>query len=540
MRRSSLFALALSASLVSPAQAQEEGPSLLLGGDVIFDDPIDYALRQMHASRDEPASYRSLFEELALGDADLTVVNLETPVGERVRAREDGYDVPVFAAPPAFLSALAQAGVDVVTVANNHAYDQGVTGLEETLSHAREAGVATVGAGEDRTHAYEAVIREALGHRIAIVAATEGVNLAARAGEPPSPRVALFDDAALTRAVQDARGRSELTIVALHFTDAGPESTLPTDEMRAWCARAAEAGADLVVAHGPHVPGPRQTIRTSDGRDVVVLSSLGNLVAAMRAEHDERARSGPSVRDAVLARIRTRRGPGGRLAIAAVEMRPFFIDVSSRAVSGEVRSRFVRPLSLAAEIARASSAGCGRRCEERARELGARRDRLAALFGEPTTPVVAAPTPLPMPPTRTESEAAAERVDLGLAFATGSVREEHHDAEAARALAARLRAHHELRVTIVAHPAPGEPRALAARRAHHARGLVSVLGPSRARFDLTVGAPADDARVEIFVAPEDASPIIAQPRGLAPEAPDGSGRSPRTGGAAAGVPVIER
>ncbi|MFO0683983.1 MAG: CapA family protein [Sandaracinus sp.] len=507
--RSLLVALALLVGIsasATPVRAQSEGPTLLFGGDVIFDDPIDYALRQMHRSRDDAASYASLFEELALGDADLTIVNLETPVGERVRAREDGYDVPVFAAPPAFLDAMARAGVDVVTVANNHAYDQGVTGLEETLAHAQAAGIAAVGAGADRARAFEALVRDVGGHRVALVSASEGVNLAARAGEPPSPRIALLDEALLARAVHEARARSELTIVALHFTDAGPESALPTDEMRAWCERAAEAGADLVIAHGPHVPGPRETVRTSDGREVVVLTSLGNLVAAMRADHDERARARPSVRDAVLARVRTRTSSSGRLAVEGIELWPFYIDVSPRAASGETPSRFVRPLSIPSEIARATGADCGHACEERARELAARRDRLAALFGVPAAPIVASTAPRPGAtiPAPIEPETPAERVELGLVFAPASAREERHDDDAAHALAARLRADHRLRVTIVAHPAPGESRTLAARRAHHARGLVSVLGPSRARFDLTVGAPATDARVEVFVAPEDA------------------------------------
>jgi len=102
--------LALLLSVPSAAYAQGDGPTLLFGGDVIFDDPIDYALRQMHRSRDDAASYEGLFADLSLSDADLTIVNLETPVAERVRSREDGIDLPVFAAPRAFLEALAHAG----------------------------------------------------------------------------------------------------------------------------------------------------------------------------------------------------------------------------------------------------------------------------------------------------------------------------------------------------------------------------------------------------------------------------------------------
>ena len=504
--------LAILLWLPSVAHAQGEGPTLLFGGDVIFDDPIDYALRQMHRSRDEAASYEGLFADLSLSDADLTIVNLETPVAERVRSREDGIDLPVFAAPRAFLEALAHAGVDAVTLANNHAYDQGVGGLAATLQSASALGVSAIGVGADRASAHEARILTARGRRIAIVSATQGVNLSARSGEPSGPRVALFDEAMLRGAIAAARGRSDLTIAVLHWTDGAPGEALPTDEMTSWCTRAAEAGADLVVGHGPHVPGPRATIHTADGRDVVVLYSLGNLIAAMRAGHDELALERASVRDAVLASIHTRVS-GARLVVASIEARPFFIAASRRDAS-----RFVRPLAMDAEIARAEAAACGRECAQRAAAFVARRARIAALFGTSTsaststtastTTTTTASTSTTTTSTSTSTTASTttttsttspegELFDLGLAFSPGSARETAHDEAHVRALAERMRADHGTRVVIVAHPATGESRSVAERRAHHARGLLSVLGPSRARFTLLAGAPEPRARVEV-------------------------------------------
>ncbi len=488
--------LALLLVVPSVAHAQDgTGPTLLFGGDVIFDDPIDYALRQMHRSRDEASSYEGLFEDLQLADADLTIVNLETPVAERVRSREDGIDLPVFAAPRAFLEALAHAGIDAVTVANNHAYDQGVSGLAATLESAASLGVRTIGAGVDRAGAYEARMLSARGRRIAIVSATQGVNLSARSGEPSGPRVALFDEALLRDAIASARARSDLTIAVLHWTDGAMGEALPTGEMTSWCTRAAEAGADLVVGHGPHVPGPRATIHTSDGRDVAVLYSLGNLIAAMRAEHDELELDRTSVRDAVLASVHTRTS-GARLVVASIEARSFFIAASRRDTS-----RFVRPLAMDAEIARAEAADCGHECAERAAAFVSRRERIASLFGasgsgsesgstsgsERTTTTTRPTTPSPD----------GELFDLGLAFVPGSARESAHDEARVRALADRMRADHGTTVEIVAHPAPGESPSLAERRAHHARGLVSVLGPSRSRFTLVAGAPEPSARIEV-------------------------------------------
>jgi poly-gamma-glutamate synthesis protein (capsule biosynthesis protein) len=432
--------------------------------------------------------------------------------------------VPIFAAPRAFLEALAHAGVDAVSVANNHAYDQGVAGLAATVQAADALGIATVGAGEDRDAAYAARVVSVRGHRVALIAATEGVNLRPIDGDPVAPHVALLDEAALARSVEAARAHAELVVVMFHWTDAQPRHALPTPEMEAWCARAAEDGADLVAAHGPHVPGPLRTVHTRDGRDVPVLTSLGNLVAAMEAEHHEVEVDHVSVRDAVLAEVRTRVTSEGRLAIASVVPRTFFIGPSSRRLFGDAATRFVRPLSIAAEMQRAVRADCGRECAS-LREAYARREaRLAALFGGSasvsprtrdtalvaTTASASSPSSSPSssssPPSSSSSSpssSSSSSSSLGLRFAPGTARELAHDEEQVRALAARLRDDHRLFVTIIAHPAPGEPRAVAERRAHHARGLVSVLGPSRSRFALEVGAPQDDAAVEIRVAPRE-------------------------------------
>lgn len=79
-----------------------------------------------------------------LGRADLAVVNLETAVGARGAAQPKEY---TFSAPPALLAALADAGVDVVNLANNHTLDYGARGLGATVRAARTAGLRVVGAG---------------------------------------------------------------------------------------------------------------------------------------------------------------------------------------------------------------------------------------------------------------------------------------------------------------------------------------------------------------------------------------------------------
>lgn len=388
-----LVALAvIAAAAWARGVAQEDPITLVLGGDVIFDNPIEYALRRTGRSREDAASYAPLFSDIApsLAAADYAVVNLETPVAERHHRSGDG-DPPRFAAPRAFLSALTQTGVDAVTLANNHAYDQAVAGLAETIAALDAEGLAYAGAGDDPARARVAVVQ---GHRVALLAFAEGTNWRVREEEAASPRIALLDEERIRAAVAAARAEAELVVVAFHWTE-GPDR-LPTARMRRWASCAAEAGADLLWGHGTHLPAGGSVLRTTDGRDVPSLWSLGNLVAVMEEGDEAVHEVEPSVRDAVLARV-TLVPEAGRLAVRGIEAEAFWIGISER----EDEEPFVRPLALELERrALFGRDGCGR-CERLARSYERREHRARSLFRLDESPLevaVRADEPAPEAP----------------------------------------------------------------------------------------------------------------------------------------------
>ncbi len=83
----------------------------------------------------------------ALSRADLTTVNLETAV--TARGDRETSKAYTFRAPTSAFATLKNAGVDVVTMANNHALDYGQVGLADSLAASREAALPVVGAGVD-------------------------------------------------------------------------------------------------------------------------------------------------------------------------------------------------------------------------------------------------------------------------------------------------------------------------------------------------------------------------------------------------------
>jgi poly-gamma-glutamate synthesis protein (capsule biosynthesis protein) len=508
-----VLALTLASTIARAQTPPSTSFTVALGGDVIFDAPIEYVIRTRGLSPDDARSYDELIADLRppLSAADIAIVNLETPVGPRVRERSEAHDYPTFAAPPAFLEAIAGLGVDVVTVANNHAYDQGVAGLATTLDHARRAGLVTTGTTDGAGYA----VRTVRGARVAVVSLTQGVNHRVEHDEPAAPRVRFFDEERLATLVSHARAHADVVIVALHFTDTGDH--MPTHGMRVWARRAAEAGADLVVGHGPHVPASLAWHEVGDRR-VPILHSLGNLLAAMQAEeHAERGRA-PHVRDSVVVTLRVSL-ERGRVRIEPPRVSAFWID-DVRSPSGA--APFTRPVAIDAR---------------RTDALGGRARRLAALFeGEaapaiesqrttahtghdavltvgagappspPTSARVALATPTPAttssttPPSATSSSTTAaprpvtapsgprDRADgrtseaLGASFRCGSATETAIDDATIRAWVARMQADRSLELEVVSTRCEGEPASLAERRARRAAGLLAVRGPSRSRF----------------------------------------------------------
>src|SRR2546430_5534547 len=112
----------------------------------------------------------TLYPFLALRDslaaADITFGNLESPIAPESSAAPDSESV--FTAPPVAAAALARAGFDIVSTANNHACDGGPAAAEETMRQLTRAGVRFVGSGFGRDMAEQPVILERRGWRGAV------------------------------------------------------------------------------------------------------------------------------------------------------------------------------------------------------------------------------------------------------------------------------------------------------------------------------------------------------------------------------------
>jgi len=235
--------------------------TLAFGGDVHGEDNVRWTIE---AGRDPFAGVSA-----ALTAADVAIVNLETVVGRRGSAVPKRF---VYRSSPRLLSLAADAGIDVVNVANNHAFDYGREGFEATLEAVDDAGLTAVGGGRSRAQAESPALVTVRGTTIAILGM-------ARVELPPGARAYRgvpgvtngFSDDRMRQAVQTAAAQADAVVVTVHM---GQErSECPTVYDRDFVGMLVDAGATVVVGHHPHRV---QGFVTHNG--ALVAYSIGNFV----------------------------------------------------------------------------------------------------------------------------------------------------------------------------------------------------------------------------------------------------------------------
>ncbi len=181
-----------------------------------------------------------------LASADLAMLNFEGAL--TTRGRPAGKP-ETFRSPPSALTALVGAGVDVMTMANNHPFDYGADGFTDTLAAKDDGPVAIVGVGVNSADAYAPHVAEAKGARVAILGSMQNPDWTTErhTATASSPGVAsnLAGTRQLYDAVRAARGQADVVIVYLQWGTAG--QPCPDRRQQETSRLLREAGAHVVV-----------------------------------------------------------------------------------------------------------------------------------------------------------------------------------------------------------------------------------------------------------------------------------------------------
>ena len=245
--------------------------TLLFTGDIMFQPNVVRAARQ----KDGVYSFDGWFDYVApqVSAADFAIGNLECPIyppSKSVSARTR------FAAPAEVAPILKATGFDVLSLANNHAMDQGRVGLANTLSELSKAGITAAGAYNSPEDYRSMKILEKDGVKAALFCYANLSNRGyGRAGEYGVFSASKADFKADVRAA-----REKGCDISIFFVHAGTEYTHKVDgNQKNIAKRIRDAGGDIFIGHHPHVIQPIESFPAdkTHERDFLAVWSLGNL-----------------------------------------------------------------------------------------------------------------------------------------------------------------------------------------------------------------------------------------------------------------------
>lgn len=231
----------------SPTVIPDQITTLAVTGDVLLARSVN---QKMVSRNDFTWPFLKTFEKLR--QADITFINLETPLIADCPPRDDGM---IFCGDPKGVAGLQSAGVDVASIANNHIGNWGEDGVVETASLLTNSGIAVAGFEHPQ-------VLEKNGIKFAFL----GFNAVGK-----QPLVDNYSPELLIQRITDAKKLADVVIVQFHWGEEYRHE--PTDFQERVAHEAIDAGADLVVGNHPHWVQP---IEWYNGK--LIVYSHGNFV----------------------------------------------------------------------------------------------------------------------------------------------------------------------------------------------------------------------------------------------------------------------
>ena len=252
-----------------PEEPQPSEVVFSFAGDVMFSDHYTSAYDQNGISAIADAEMLA-----AMQDSDLFMLNEEFPFSLQGEPMEDKQYT--FRTDTRYVSIFQDLGVDMVSVANNHALDFGQAAFCDTLETLKQADIACLGGGYQITEASAPGIFEVNGQTFAVFAATRvspSYDWYATDSQPGMFQT--YDPSRLNAAIVEADGRYDHVIVFVHW---GIErNEYPEDYQHALAKGYIDAGANLVLGCHPHILQGFEYYK-----DVPIVYSLGNYLFGSR------------------------------------------------------------------------------------------------------------------------------------------------------------------------------------------------------------------------------------------------------------------
>ncbi|MFA6391908.1 MAG: CapA family protein [Patescibacteria group bacterium] len=238
--------------------------TIMAVGDIMLSRDVDTKMQKY-----SDFNYPFLKTAELLKSADITFGNLESPItlGRKINTNE-----MVFRSDPESVEGLQFAGIDLVTLANNHSLNFGKEGLSDTFKYLDESGIGYMGAGKSVKDAFQTYTKEINGISFAFLAYSYASSpVMDYDSEEQEPTIAFMDFDKMKQDVSGASETADFVIVSMH--DGNEYEFTPDQHQKDFAHAAIESGADLVIGHHPHVVQTMEKYQKG-----YIIYSLGNFV----------------------------------------------------------------------------------------------------------------------------------------------------------------------------------------------------------------------------------------------------------------------
>lgn len=253
-------------------EVKEERLSLIMVGDALLHSSL-YRDGYQNGTYDFTSQLELIKPEIQ--KHDLAFYNQESILGGTSIGLSD---YPNFNSPQEFGDAMIDAGFNLVSLANNHTMDRGVTAIQNSCDYWKTKDVLTAGSYCSAEDAEEIKIKEKNGIKYTLLAYTYGTNGITVPSDKPY-LVNLYSDELAKADIEKVRDKVDLLIVSMHW---GTEyRSEPTDEQKREAEYLSNLGVDIIIGTHPHVIEPITYIN-----DTLVIYSLGNFISAQSTNND--------------------------------------------------------------------------------------------------------------------------------------------------------------------------------------------------------------------------------------------------------------
>lgn len=243
-------------------------------GDVLIHRPVYQDAKIQDGSYDFKPMIKNV--KNLLKRPDFTMANQESMIG----GTEIGLSTyPSFNSPFEVADALKDAGVDLVSIANNHTLDRGEKAIFNAISHYEKIGIHYVGGYKSQQDRETLRIVNVDGIKLGFLSYTYGTNGIPVPKDKPY-LVNLMDRQKMKEDIAKMKDKVDVIIVNMHW---GLEyQPYPTKEQKELAQFLANEGVQVIIGHHPHVLQPMEWVENKRGEKSIVIYSLGNFLSAQK------------------------------------------------------------------------------------------------------------------------------------------------------------------------------------------------------------------------------------------------------------------